>query len=176
MWKGYQLAKIKLVFYNPLWKFSRLILCTISLRKWVIGRLVEQSGFGEALEEIAFLFSFLTNFSFLYRCGDKYMIPGYRLQGQCDPDSRQPCCNVETGWCGGSHHYCNCDKCTDARSTLPAELADWIPHTCDVKQFSHKETCRLLQRYGIHLTFLGKFHYFLDTVFGIVAYDPNVAK
>ena len=100
------------------------------------------------------------------RCGKQYPIPGYRLQGQCNPESFQPCCNQEIG------------ACTDLREMIPAEIATWVPNTCVLREMNPDLICTLFGALGISLTFLGSYNYisFIDIFSLFYCYISNIVS
>lgn len=87
----------------------------------------------------------------------KFPIPGFRVQGLCDPDSPSPCCNHASGYCGNSSDHCACPDCTDYRTFVSAELAEWVPSdtNCRVRNFTTDLACHLLNEHNISLAFIG---------------------
>lgn len=112
------------------------------------------------------------------RCGKHYPIPGYRLQGQCNPESFQPCCNQKIGVCGEGPDYCDCQSCTDLREMIPAEIATWVPNTCVLREMNPDEICTLFGALGISLTFLGSYNYisFIDIFSLFYCYINNIVS
>eukprot|EP00794_Sanderia_malayensis_P000231 gene231-846_t len=91
------------------------------------------------------------------RCGMKFPINGFRVQGNCDPDSETPCCDQKSGYCSSKPEICSCPECTDYRKLISAELADWVPTdpSCFVKNFTQEMTCELLNSHNISIAFIG---------------------
>ena len=84
------------------------------------------------------------------RCGGKPFLlktPNfdYQIPALCDVDSTAPCCNHRTKWCGTGPKNCNCDRCTDYRKEISAELFDWVPFNgCTFTNFTSEEACSLM--------------------------------
>ncbi|XP_057315806.1 uncharacterized protein LOC130656882 [Hydractinia symbiolongicarpus] len=89
------------------------------------------------------------------RCGTQGPLTGYRLLAQCDPQSDKPCCHHSSGRCGNGPEFCNCDECTDQRKFISAELGNWVPNTCTLKEVSHNEACKFLSEKDVSLVFIG---------------------
>ena len=101
------------------------------------------------------------------RCGKNYPLPRLikinksegsylDIASQCDPLSEAPCCRDDIGWCGKGDMFCNCNSCTDFRSYIPAEIADWEPfRTCQTKMFTQRSACQLINKSFTSITFVG---------------------
>ena len=101
------------------------------------------------------------------RCGTKYPLPrtirtnnteGYYLDipSQCDVLSNAPCCRDDVGWCGSGKAFCDCKTCTDYRTYLPAELADWqTSDGCVIPSIESQDACAILSKHFTSVTFIG---------------------
>ena len=96
------------------------------------------------------------------RCGGKPFFLhspqfGYQLPALCDVKGSAPCCNHVTKWCGIDRGHCNCDRCTDFRKEISAELFDWIPmlNGCQFTNFTSEEACSLMSDKISRLVLIG---------------------
>lgn len=85
------------------------------------------------------------------QCGNMFPIDvpdfGAVIPSLCDPFSSSPCCNHMSGTCGSDVWHCACDRCTDFRNTVVAELNEFVPSSgCQFKNFTSKQTCQLLSK------------------------------
>jgi len=96
------------------------------------------------------------------RCGGKPFFLhspdfGYQLPALCDADGSASCCNHVTKWCGNGLDHCNCERCTDFRKEISAELFDWIPmlNGCHFTNFTSDEACSLMSDRISRLVLIG---------------------
>lgn len=96
------------------------------------------------------------------RCGGKPFLLystdfGYPLPALCGVNGSAPCCNHATKWCGIDRSHCNCDRCTDFREEISAELFDWIPtfNGCKFTNFTSEEACSLMSDRISRLVLIG---------------------
>lgn len=69
----------------------------------------------------------------------------YQLPALCDVNGSAPCCNHVTKWCGVESSHCNCDRCTDFRKEVSAELFEWTPlNGCTFTNFTSQEACSVM--------------------------------
>ena len=70
---------------------------------------------------------------------------GAAIPSLCDPLSLAPCCNHVSATCGSAKENCACDRCTDFRNTIDAELNEFVTFSgCHFKNFTSKQACQLL--------------------------------
>lgn len=83
------------------------------------------------------------------RCGNMYPLDapdfGAAIPSLCDPLSTAPCCNHELARCGAGQENCACERCTDFRNTVAAELNEFVTSFgCEFKNFTSSQACQLL--------------------------------
>ncbi|XP_078353965.1 uncharacterized protein LOC144638633 isoform X1 [Oculina patagonica] len=77
----------------------------------------------------------------------------YHLPALCDVNGSAPCCNHVTKMCGID---CNCDRCTDFRKEISAELFDWTPlNGCTFTNFTSQEACGVMSDKISRLVLIG---------------------
>ena len=80
----------------------------------------------------------------------------YHLPALCDVNGSAPCCNHVTKWCGVERDHCNCDRCTDFRKEIAAELFDWTPlNGCAFTNFTTEQACNLMSDRISRLVLIG---------------------
>ena len=96
------------------------------------------------------------------RCGGKPFFLhspdfGYPLPALCDVNGSAPCCNQVTKWCGIDSNHCNCNRCTDFRKEISAELFDWILtfNGCKFTNFTSEEACSIISDRISRLVLIG---------------------
>ena len=96
------------------------------------------------------------------RCGGKPFFLhspdfGYPLPALCGVNGSTPCCNHATKRCGIDRNHCNCNRCTDFRKEISAELFDWIPtfNDCKFTNFTSEEACSLMSERISRLVLIG---------------------
>lgn len=83
------------------------------------------------------------------RCGNMYPLDapdfGAIIPSLCDPLSMAPCCNHQLAACGAGQENCTCERCTDFRNTVSAELHQFVTSSgCEFKNFTSEQACQLL--------------------------------
>ncbi|XP_068688714.1 uncharacterized protein [Montipora foliosa] len=100
------------------------------------------------------------------RCGPVFQLPRkirnknrpfvLDVQAQCDAESENYCCHSNTGWCGHGEKFCDCPSCTNYKSFISAELAQWLPSNgCSVTNFTQFSACESISKRVSSLTFIG---------------------
>ncbi|KAK3726195.1 hypothetical protein QZH41_003183 [Actinostola sp. cb2023] len=94
-----------------------------------------------------------------FRCGTKHSIPapafGPNIPSMCNRDSADRyCCNAE-GWCSHGSSNCSCSECTDFRKMVSAELQEWMPLNCQIRNYSSEEACAMVSDRLTSLVLIG---------------------
>ena len=94
------------------------------------------------------------------RCGNMFVIGapdfGPSVPSLCDRYSTTPCCNHELGRCGSGDENCLCDRCTDFRKTVDAEMSEFVASSgCEFQNFTSKQACQLLSERVSSLSLIG---------------------
>lgn len=92
------------------------------------------------------------------RCGTKYPIHapefGPDIPAMCSRESDKHCCNAE-GRCSNGQNNCTCPQCTDFRKVLNAELYDWVPSNCRIRNYTSEEACTMVNDRLTRLVVIG---------------------
>ena len=94
------------------------------------------------------------------RCGNMFAIDAFGfdppIPALCDARSVAPCCNHVLGRCGSGQENCLCNKCTDFRNTVDAELNEFVASSgCEFKNFTSKQACQLLSERVSSVSLIG---------------------
>lgn len=94
------------------------------------------------------------------RCGNKFPLDatafGLNIPSLCDASSPNPCCNHDLARCGSGNKDCQCERCTDFRNIVSAELNEFVPSSgCEFKNFTSGQACQLLSERVSSVSLIG---------------------